>query len=275
MERESNVLHRPSTASAKSARHITKRLAPPVGEDPVHDRQCRVPGFSQRRLNRAGVVLVGAGGLGGEVGQGLVRKGVGALTILDYDFVEPSNLNRQRFFARDLRRRKAIALADNLAAEATDNSLIIGHALSFEEAVERGVDLEGDVVVCGVDNNATRLAVSRRFLGGRPLVFLGVDELADHGYVFVQERGGPCFACLYPHALEEHGGQCPKVGATYDILKVLAGIALYAVDFLLMARARSWNFREVSLAGFAPDVRRMVEARDGCPVCSRFRETAR
>jgi adenylyltransferase/sulfurtransferase len=232
-----------------------------------------VPNFDQAKLGAATVLLIGAGGLGGEVGEGLARKGVGALLILDPDRVQLSNLNRQLFYEEDLYQNKAIALAKNLAREATSRTCITAYPLSFEDAVRKGVDPDADVVVCGVDSNRTRLNVSSHFLAGRPVVFLGVDEIADHGYVFVQEQDGPCFACLFPHALEDATrNQCAKVGAVKDILKVVAGIALYAVDSLLMGRKRAWNFKESTLAGFAPDVSRQIGRRDNCPVCWKTRE---
>ena len=172
------------------------------------------------------------------------------------------------FSKKDLYRNKATSLAENLVMEATDSSVIVGHPFSFEDAVSRGLELDGDVIVCGVDNNATRVNVCGQYLNKRPLVYLGVDELADHGYVFVQEGTGPCFACLFPHALgEDDGGQCAKVGAVNDILKVVGGIALSAVDSLLMGRGRAWNFRELSLAGFAPDATKVIDRRDSCPIC--------
>ena len=263
------MLERPPIALQRSVRYTTERVEPSVyGEDAVHDRQERVPGFLQDRLHAAKVVLIGGGGLGSEVGEGLVRKGVGTLEILDPDLVQLSNLNRQRFFKKDLYRNKATSLAENLVMEATDSSVIVGHPFSFEDAVSRGLELDGDVIVCGVDNNATRVNVCGQYLNKRPLVYLGVDELADHGYVFVQEGTGPCFACLFPHALgEDDGGQCAKVGAVKDILKVVGGIALSAVDSLLMGRGRAWNFRELSLAGFAPDATKVIDRRDSCPIC--------
>jgi molybdopterin/thiamine biosynthesis adenylyltransferase len=246
-------------------------LEPAVqGEDAVHDRQERVPGFRQDSLHAARVVLIGAGGLGGEVGEGLVRKGVGTLEILDPDLVQLSNLNRQRFFKKNLSRNKAMSLAKNLVTEATDSSVIVGHPFSFERALSRGLELDGDVIVCAVDNNGARVNVCRHYLDTRPVVYLGVDEMADHGYVFVQERPGPCFACLFPHALDEDdGGQCAKVGAVKDILKVVAGMALYVVDSLLMPRKRAWNYKEITLAGFAPGVSRCIERRERCPVCTK------
>ena len=80
---------------------------PRGGQESVSDRQERVPGFCQEALSTAKVYLVGGGGVGTEVGEGLVRKGVGELIILDPDVVEPSNLSRQLFYAADLNKYKA------------------------------------------------------------------------------------------------------------------------------------------------------------------------
>ncbi len=75
----------------------------------------------------------------------------------------------------------------------------------------------------------------------------------------------PCFLCLYPDAGEDrrvHG--C--AGASIEILKVMAGIALYAVDSLLMPRPRPWNYKEVFLDG-SGDGARVIAARPNCRLC--------
>ena len=69
-------------------------------------RQEKIPGFNQSELNYGTVNLIGAGGLGSEIGEGLVRKGLGFLNIFDEDTVELSNLNRQRFYEKDLGKNK-------------------------------------------------------------------------------------------------------------------------------------------------------------------------
>src|SRR5687768_13767680 len=122
------------------------------GQESVGDRQERVPGFSQEALSTAKAILLGAGGIGGVIGEGLVRKGIGELIILDFDIVEPSNLSRQFFYAEDLNKNKALRLAKNLSHHGFFNTVITGYALRFEEAVEHGIDLTGSVAIVGVDN---------------------------------------------------------------------------------------------------------------------------
>src|SRR5215468_10743613 len=76
------------------------------------DRQQRIAGFDQAVYSKSRVLCIGAGGLIGHIAPTLVRKGIGAITILDDDVVEPSNLNRQRFYFKDIGQNKAYALAE-------------------------------------------------------------------------------------------------------------------------------------------------------------------
>ena len=226
-------------------------------------------GADQGALARAHVVLIGCGGLGGEVGHGLARKGVGWLTLFDFDDVELSNLPRQLFRPEDLGQNKALALARNLSRQATGRTLIEGHARSFQDALAHGVSVDGDIAIVGVDNNPTRIAAAEYYFQRQiPAIFLAVDEQASRGYVFVQASrpGEPCFLCLFPDAGEDrraHG--C--AGASIEILKVVAGIALYAIDSLLMARPRPWNYKEVFLDQ-GPDGHRTIRPRPGCSLCA-------
>jgi len=72
-----------------------------------------VPGMTER-LGRAVVGIAGCGGLGSNAAVALARAGIGKLILVDHDRVEPSNLNRQHFFANDIGRLKVDALAGHL-----------------------------------------------------------------------------------------------------------------------------------------------------------------
>jgi molybdopterin/thiamine biosynthesis adenylyltransferase len=246
----------------------TPAVSPDLDAPSATDRQERVRGFNQAKFSSTCVVLIGAGGLNGEAAVGLVRKGVGCLKIFDPDRVELSNLNRQRFFAKDLGQPKAWALVRNLVPESIGRTYLKGCVGSFQEALEAGFDTIGDVGLCGVDNNRTRLFASRHFRETRvPLVITGVSNEADHGYVFVQEPDGPCFECLFPGALDNQRDPCPNTPAVMDILKVVAGITLYAIDSLRMVRPRHWNYRQVFLDGSSPDRSVRVTRRPDCRLC--------
>lgn len=78
------------------------------------------PGGALGRMARAHVVIVGAGGLGGEVAQHLVANGLGQLTLIDPDVVDATNLNRQFLFDHtDIGQPKADVAAKALRARSS------------------------------------------------------------------------------------------------------------------------------------------------------------
>lgn len=73
------------------------------------------PGIHQR-IKKSVVGIAGLGGLGSSIAIALARVGVGRLILVDFDVVEPSNLNRQQYFVHQIGMPKAEALRKNIAA---------------------------------------------------------------------------------------------------------------------------------------------------------------
>ncbi len=129
----------------------------------AEDRQCKISGFDQEVFSRSRVVCVGAGGIISHIAPTLVRTGIGSITLIDDDVVEPSNLNRQRFYEEDFGRKKAVSLAGNLQRECIAATEIFGHPFRREEVIAREIDLSCDVAICGVDNNPARIVANHYF----------------------------------------------------------------------------------------------------------------
>lgn len=64
------------------------------------------------KVKSSKVLIAGLGGLGSSVALALARVGIGHLRIVDFDVVEPSNLNRQQYFVRHIGMKKAFALKE-------------------------------------------------------------------------------------------------------------------------------------------------------------------
>ena len=103
-------------------------------EDSFYDRQQRIDWWSQEKLRKAKVMVVGAGAIGNEVLKNLALLGVGNIFIADFDKISKSNLSRTVLFGRkDIGKKKA-----EIAAKATKK-------LCLED--EANVDwFHGDVV---------------------------------------------------------------------------------------------------------------------------------
>jgi molybdopterin/thiamine biosynthesis adenylyltransferase len=235
----------------------------------VTDRQEKVKGFLQQALAMAKVLLVGAGGLGSEISVALCRKGLGFLSILDMDVVSVSNISRQKYFPADLGKNKAHRLAKNLVKESYCGTVIQGYSVSLQDAIAWGVDLSSyQLVIVGVDNNPTRVLASRFFRqAGTPVIFSAVSADANWGYIFVQEPGNgkACWGCMFPDSINDERWPC-GTPAVIDIVKVVSGMAVYAVDTLLMPRLRTWNYKSVYLCGF-PGNDWQVERKEDCQLC--------
>jgi len=236
--------------------------------EPVYDRQAKVPGFSQETMSKLRVLLIGAGALGSEIGEGLVRKGVRRLTVLDFDVVQISNLARQFFYSRDLHKNKAVCLVRNLQPHGYMGTELIGWPISFESTLELGIDVKSDVVISAVDDAETRVAIAKFAIENRvPAVFAAVSRQADHGVVFVQETGKACFGCAFPNQVRTGRTPCPGSPAIKDIMKTIGGVVLYAVDSLFMDRPRRWNLYDISLADGDATRFGTVNRQPECPIC--------
>jgi len=239
----------------------------------AEDRQSRIPGFDQTSFSKARVLCIGAGGIISQIAPTLVRKGIGRITLLDDDRVEPSNLNRQRFYIEDVGENKAVALARNLQKECIARTEIRARGSRLEEAIARGINLTCNVAICGVDNNPARVAASRHFRAKNvPVIFTAVSWDADHGYVFVQDKEGACIACVFPDMVNDDRFPCPGTPAIADILQAVGSLAVYAIDTVLMKRPRTWNYRRLNLPDPSLDGGAMIVQREACELCNRGRK---
>jgi molybdopterin/thiamine biosynthesis adenylyltransferase len=252
----------------KSVRYVTKGIKSDDSDEKVTDRQERVRGFDQSVMSGLKVNNIGGGGLGGEILQGLMRKGVGSVRIFDADTVELSNLSRQFFYLEDLYKNKALCLGKNLVKEAVGKTEIIAHPIVIQRAVQDGMDLSCDIVVCAPDNNETRIFVSRHFHEKAPVIFTGLDIQANTGYVFVQVPGNACIGCSLPRIVNNRKSPCPNTPAVIDLAKIIAGFVLFAIDATLMGRKKSWNFRQIFLDDDVPRFTRYVQRDENCLLCS-------
>jgi len=227
----------------------------------------------QARLGTARVVVVGCGALGSVASEMMVRAGVRSLTVVDRDFVEESNLQRQSLFDEaDV----ALGLPKAAAAETHLRALNAGVEVRgvVTDLVSDNADalLAGaDLVLDGTDNFETRFLLNDVCVrAGIPWVYgacVGSYGLA----LLVRPKVSPCLRCL----LEERpapgsGPTCDTVGVVAPIVHVIAGIQVGEALKLLAGRVDSllpglvtvdlWTgqFDVLDLRGRAP----------WCPACT-------
>ena len=111
----------------------------------------------QAKFDAARVAVCGLGGLGSNVAIALARAGVGHLHLIDFDSVEPSNLNRQQYFASQVGMAKADALRENIAA-INPYCEVVAETLRIEAGNVRLL-LANDDIVCEAFDRAEAKAM--------------------------------------------------------------------------------------------------------------------
>jgi adenylyltransferase/sulfurtransferase len=170
----------------------------------------------QRRLNAAHVAVVGAGGLGSPVLLALAAAGVGAITVIDDDVVELTNLQRQLAHrVDDIGTLKTTSAARAITALAPQT--VVTTASERLDA-DNATRLLGDahIIVDTSDSFATRRAVAAASESlGRPLVWGAVQEWHAQVTVFWSaptEGDAVVLADLFPAGTEGEPPSCAQVG---------------------------------------------------------------
>jgi len=245
------------------------RSLPPALQAELNSSQQKVEGFDLVAYQAANILLVGAGGIGSHVASALLRKGIGGLWLADDDVVECKNLTRQLFSKSDLANFKAVALARQLARDGLFPAEIRALPFRFQELLANGHDIgRCNLIVCGVDNNPTRRAVSAYALQHNMVViYAAVARDGNSLYVMLQSPGAACWGCVFPTYLNDDAYPCGLPGII-DVLQVVSGLIVYTVDTVLCGRSREWNVRQMYLDGSLPDRARSVLRRRGCALCT-------
>lgn len=223
-------------------------------------------------MRTARFLIVGAGGLGSNQARIFIQMGAGQIDLVDPDLVEPSNLNRQFFTVEDLARPKSHQVLKNLRPYATGPTLLRGYFMPFENWYGGARRPQYSVVCCGVDSQATMIAVARYgFRSQTPVVFTNVSSDGESFRIFTQRPGDQaCFACYLPQALEAPPDRdhCIPVPGIADVLQAAIGFGTRAtVAEVMNSPMGNYNCRDITFGGI--DVSKTVERRADCPICGR------
>ncbi|MGE6631205.1 MoeB/ThiF family adenylyltransferase [Bacillus sp. NPDC077027] len=185
-------------------RYSRQILFPPIGNQ------------GQRKLNNSHVLVVGAGALGTASAEGFVRAGVGTITIVDRDYVEFSNLQRQQLYTENDANERLPK------AEAAKRRLQeINHGVSIHALIEdAGVDLlrplfqQADIVIDATDNFDTRMVMNDLSQETNTPWIYGACVSSQGMYMVILPNETACLTCLFE--------EIPVGGATCDTAGIIA-----------------------------------------------------
>ncbi len=244
-----------------------------------YSRQMRVPGIGkagQERIINSRVTLCGVGALGTVLANNLVRAGVGHIRVIDRDFVEPSNLQRQVLFDE---------------ADVTNNMPKAEAAVIKMRQINSGVKLEAivadinrtnieefckdsDLILDGTDNFEVRYTINDVAVKlGKPWVYGGA--VGTEGMTMTIIPGDtPCLRCVFEASpgpgevgtCETAGVLGPAVGVianmqSAEALKILAGKKETINRELVMLNLWENTYKRVKIAP-------LMGRKGKCPCCA-------
>ena len=175
----------------------------------------------QEKLNKAKVLVIGAGGLSCPVLQYLTAAGVGVIGIIDDDIVDQSNLQRQILFTYDdIGKSKAECAASRLE---NLNPYISFNIYKEKLTKSNSIELfeQYDIIIDGTDNFPTRYLINdTAVLTKKPIVFGSIYKFEGQVSVMNYE-GGATYRCLYP--TPPKAGSVPNC-SDIGVIGVLPGI---------------------------------------------------
>jgi adenylyltransferase/sulfurtransferase len=204
-----------------------------------YSRQILMPQIDysgQQKLLDSHALIIGLGGLGSAASLYLAAAGVGYLTLVDFDLVELSNLQRQIIHrSADLGRPKIDSARDNLLALNPDLHIDNLTGPLDEAALLRAVH-DADIILDCTDNFASRHAINRACVTARkPLVSAAAIRMEGQLSVFdTRLDTSPCYHCLYPETADTEQETCTQNGILAPVVGSLGTLqALEAIKVLL------------------------------------------
>lgn len=224
-----------------------------------------IGGPGQQKLKDAGVLVVGAGGLGAPAALYLAAAGAGRIGLVDPDRVALSNLQRQVIYATgDVGRAKVLAAEERLSA-LNDRTEIdtLDFALTADNAGE--IVRSYDLVLDGTDDFATRFIVNAACVHDRhPLVSGAIGRWTGQVGVFT---GQPCYRCLVPDVPPD-AETCSAVGVVGALAGVIGSIMALEAIKLITGAGEPLTGRLLIYDGLTAESRTVRVAADAsCPVC--------
>jgi adenylyltransferase/sulfurtransferase len=225
--------------------------------------------IGQRKLKAAKVLVVGTGGLGAPLALYLAAAGVGKIGLVDFDFVETSNLQRQIIHStKDIDRPKVASAHDRLKGLNPDIE-IVTHNVKLSSKNAETIFSKYDLVADGTDNYPTRYLINDICVfQKKPNVYASIFQFEGQATVF-GAPDGPCYRCLYPSP--PPAGLVPSCGEggvmgvlpgilgsvqAAEVIKLIVGGAEPLIKRLLIFDAWRMIFNELK-----------IEKDPNCPVC--------
>jgi molybdopterin/thiamine biosynthesis adenylyltransferase len=227
----------------------------------------------QERLSQSSAVLVGCGAIGAATANLLVRAGIGRLRVIDRDFVETSNLQRQTLFDEvDARETLPKAVAAEKKLRAINSDVQVEGIVADINSRNVAEMLSGfPLILDGTDNFETRFLVNE-FAVKTQTPWIYAAAVASYGLTLTILPGQTaCLACLAESSsgtgLEE---TCDTIGVLGPVVNLISSLQVAEAIKLLSGCHSALHRRLLSCDVWSGRMQSVKPERNpDCPVCAR------
>jgi len=237
-----------------------------------YSRQIMLPNFGvegQQKLHNAHIVIMGLGGLGSPAAMYLAAAGVGTLTLVDFDTVDHSNLQRQIIHNINSVGESKVDSAKNTLQKINPEVSI--HCVDKQLNQEELESLISGTrcVIDATDNFATRFLINRACFS-QQVALVSAAAIQYEGQIsvfdFTQENSA-CYACLYAEGGEENTN-CSDNGILAPVVGILGSMQALETIKLICNIGDTLKNRLLIFDALALQWRTMKLKKDAnCPVC--------
>jgi molybdopterin/thiamine biosynthesis adenylyltransferase len=167
-------------------------------DDDIYDRQKRILGWDQKKIENATIMVVGAGATGNELVKNLVLTGIGKIILIDYDTINISNLNRCVLFTKTSAKKEDYKV--DVVKRACENLNSEVKIIALKEDIndiDKDLYRKSDVICSCLDNIEARLSANNyAYYYDKPFVDSGIDQFyGTVQAVYSKEQNAACLQC--------------------------------------------------------------------------------
>jgi len=238
-----------------------------------YNRQIMLPQIDikgQQTLLDAHVMIIGLGGLGSPAAMYLATSGVGTLSLVDFDKVELSNMQRQIIHKSECENKLKVESASQTVKELNPEIETRLYSEKMNQAQLAPLLKDVDLLMDCSDNFETRYALNDLALQNNiPLVSGAAIGFDGQISVFdFRKNNSPCYRCLYPEGNEENR-TCSENGVLGPTVGVIGCLQSLEAIKLLLNIGESLCGYLLAFDGMTNDWRKLKLKKDPeCPVCS-------
>jgi len=240
-----------------------------------YSRQIMLPHFGiegQQQLNNAHVIIIGVGGLGSPAALYLAASGVGTLTLVDFDTVDNSNLQRQIIHNTESIGSSKVDSAKNTLLGINPETTVhcVNEKLSLQqvEVLIKGVNC----VIDATDNFAARFLINRACVSQK-VALISAAAIQYEGQISVfdlRQKDSPCYACLYNEDGAEENTNCSDNGILAPVVGILGSMQALETIKLICNIGKTLQHRLLIFDALTLQWREMKLKKDSnCAICNK------